>query len=308
MRFFKNKPVIITIIVIFILIILMIVTSGSNAVSKGTSVVGDVFVPVQKFFYQISDSVGSFFDGISGSGELAQQKAELSGKVTELQTEISDYDEIKAENERLSKLLDYKQNNPTQELKVAKITGKNPGNWFDVFTIDLGVTDGIQENMAVITADGLVGRVEEVGLNHAKVMGIIDGRSGVSAIMERTRDIGVVKGSIGNDALDVALSMNYLPMGTDIVLGDKIITSGLDGLYPKGIIIGEVSELVDANGGKNVKIKPMVDFRRLEEVMVVVQIKDTVPTQIQTEIAPEATQAPSQEPAQSVPPAEGAGA
>ncbi len=268
---FRNKPLLITIIVIVILIILLIASGNSSGISKGAGAAGGIFSPVQEFFYQASSSIGGFFDNLVDTGDTAQQNKELESELEAIKSQSNNYEELKAENERLAKALEYKQNNPTQELVLAKITGKNPGNWFDVFTIDLGRKDGIKENMPVITADGLVGRVEEVSLNSAKIMAIIDGRSNVSAIMERTRDVGAVKGNIANDALDVSLYMSYLPLDADVAEGDKVITSGLDGIFPKGFKIGEVAKSTDTEtDGKNVKITPAVDFRRLEEVFVVI--------------------------------------
>ncbi|MEG0257435.1 MAG: rod shape-determining protein MreC [Christensenella sp.] len=266
----KNKPLIITIIVVIVLVILLVVSSTGTTISKGAGTAGGVFSPVQEFFYQISSSVGSFFDGLVNKDSEQSKNKELQNELEVFKSKSREYEELKKENERLAKLLEYKQENPEQELKVAKITGKNPSNWFDVFTINLGRKDGVKENMPVITADGLVGRVEEVGLNSAKVMAIIDGRSSVSAIMERTRDHVVVKGAIANNVLDVALNITYLPIYSDIIEGDKIITSGTDNIYPKGFLIGEVAKAENTEAtGKNVKITPAVDFRRLEEVFVV---------------------------------------
>ncbi len=273
MGIFKNKPIVITIIVVIILVFLMAATAGSNSVASATTVAGSAFVPMQKFFYQLSDNIVGFFAGANADYE--KENATLTAEVDEYKTKLMDYDELAAENERLKAALDYKQNNTNQELKVASIIGKQPGNWFDVFTIDLGSLDGVKENMPVITPDGLVGRVEEVGLNWSKVMGIIDGRSRISAIMERTRDVGIAGGSIGIDDLSATLTMDYLPLNSDIVEGDIVVTSGLDKIFPKGLVIGEVTGTSTREGGTQVTIKPNVDFRRLEEVMVVISSEDT---------------------------------
>ncbi|MEA4853442.1 MAG: rod shape-determining protein MreC [Christensenella sp.] len=273
MGFFRNKPLIVTIVVIVVLVILLAVTGGNTTATESTNVIGGAFVPVQKFFYGISDSINSFFDGITSNGEAVQQTQQLDEELAALKGQMNNYDEMKAENERLREMLDYKQKNTSQELKVAAVTGKNPGNWFDVFTIDVGKNDGVEVNMPVITPDGLVGRVSEVGLNWAKVMAVIDGRSNVAAIMERTREHGVVKGSVSQNSLDSKLYMNYLPLASDVIEGDKVLTSGLDGLFPKGLLIGMVQTAQDSGeNGMNVEIKSAVDFRRLEEVFVVLSV------------------------------------
>ncbi len=276
---FKNKPMVITIIAVIILVLLMAATAGSNSVASATTVAGSAFVPMQKFFYQLSDNIVGFFAG--AGADYQKENAALVAEMNEYKTKLMDHDELIAENERLKAALDYKQNNTNQELKVASIIGKQPGNWFDVFTIDLGSLDGIKENMPVITPDGLVGRVEEVGLNWSKVMGIIDGRSRISAIMERTRDVGIAGGSIGIDDLSATLTMDYLPLNSDIVEGDIVVTSGLDKVFPKGLTIGKVSGTKAREGGTQVTIKPNVDFRRLEEVMVVISSEDTAAVVVQ---------------------------
>ncbi len=268
----RNKPLIITIVILVILILLMAMSASSGTVAKSASAAGSAFVPLQSFFYRISDSISGFFSGSENyEDENTALRAELSG----YKTQLKDYNELVAENERLSAMLDYKNNNPKQELRVASIIGKEPGNWFDIFTINLGAKDGIKENMPVITPDGLVGRVEQVGINWSKVMGIIDGRSRVSAIMERTRDVVVAGGSVGLSSDSAILNIDVLPLDSDIVEGDVVVTSGLDSVYPKGIVIGDVTGVTSGSSSVDVKVKPAVDFRRLEEVMVVLGADET---------------------------------
>lgn len=269
----KNRPLMITIVVIVVLVILVAGTASSNVITEKTAVIGGAFVPMQSFFYRVSSGIAGIFSDTGAGTE--QENALLLSEVETYKMQLAQYNELVAENERLTAILEYKQNNVNQELKVARITGKEPGNWFHVFTIDLGGADGVEKNMTVITPDGLVGRVEEVGLTTSKVMSIIDGRSRISAIMERTRDIGVAGGAIGSDDLSATLSMEFLPLDSDIVEGDAVVTSGLDGIFPKGLAIGHVVK-TDSNekSGTNVTIEPYVDFRRLEEVIVVMQYED----------------------------------
>ncbi|HBU12609.1 MAG TPA: rod shape-determining protein MreC [Clostridiales bacterium] len=304
MNVLRNRPLIVTVVVLVLLVLLVAATASSNAISGRATAVGDAFAPLQAFFYQLSASISDTF-----SNENADYQAEneqLAAELSEYKSRLSKYDEIVAENERLSGLLEYKQNNEGQELKVARITGKDPSNWFDAFTIDLGARDGVTENMPVITADGLVGRVEEVGLSWSKVIGIIDSRSKVSAIMERTRDVGIAEGQLGKDDLSTTLAMNFLPLDADVVEGDVVITSGLDDIFPKGFVIGSVASTESGSGGMQVRIKPAVDFRRLEEVMVVFRVVDTT-TVVEDNIADEsAVAAPTESPAgESEPPAGG---
>lgn len=273
MNFTRNRPLIITIVIVVILVLLMAATASSNTISRGTTVVGSAFVPLQTFFYRISDNINGLFSGADGIS--AEERANLIAELDEYKVRLMDYEEIAAENERLYAMLEYKQSNENREMKLAKVTGKEPGNWFDVFTINLGANDGIKENMAVVTPDGLVGRIEEVGVNWSKVMAIVDSRSRVPVIVERTRDVGVAGGSISGDDLTRMLTMSYLPLDSDIVDGDIVVTSGLGGVFPKGLVVGAVTESRTTDGGVNVSIRPNVDFRRLEEVMVIIVSEET---------------------------------
>jgi len=149
------------------------------------------------------------------------------------------------------------------------IIAKDPGNWFEVFTINRGSKDGIEINAPVITAYGLVGRVSQVDLFTSKVTSIIDMDSTVAARVSRSRDILIVRGdaALRNSGL---CRMDYISPEVDIMPGDIIETSGLGGIYPKGIIIGQVKEVIRNEGQYDsyAIITPVVDFKRLEEVIV----------------------------------------
>jgi len=273
-RFFRNKPLVITVILVIIILVLLISTSNTQDISGRQTVAGGVFVPVQRFFYQLTDTISSVFEKSSSTTDLTKENQKLKDELASLKSELSDYGELEKENQRLSGLLDYQQQHTNFSLKVAAIVAKNPGIWFDDFTINLGSADGIAVDMPVVTPDGVVGRIEEVGLNWAKVMAGIDGRSGISSIVERTRDVGSVRGRMKDDPSDPLLDMDFLPIDTDIQVGDNILTSGIGGIYPKGLLIGSVVEVGEESNQKKVVVKSTVNFRSLEEVMVMVETGD----------------------------------
>lgn len=270
--FFRNKPLVVTSVVIIILLMLMIGSSSASDISGGQTVAGGIFVPVQRFFYQITESVDSSVKASTNSTDLANENADLKAQVAELQMELSDYEELKQENTRLSEILNYQKENASYTYVTAQVISKDSGNWFDVFSINVGTADGIEVGMPVVTPDGVVGTVKEVGANWSKVVAIIDGRSGISSIVERTRDVGSVRGRTGNDPLDSLLDMDFLPMSADIQVGDRILTSGVDEVYPKGLLIGEVTEVSDDGTQKSVVVHPAVNFSSLEEVMVMISM------------------------------------
>ena len=152
----------------------------------------------------------------------------------------------------------------------ARVIARDPGQWFDTFSVNRGTNDGVSVGMAVVTGDGLVGRVYEAGLNYAKVLTIIDSRSAVSCLIERTRDNGICHGSLYVYDNDEMLRMNYLPDGSEINTGDRVITSGLDGVYPKGLLIGTVRSISRTTGedDRYVVLTPAVDFAHIEEVLI----------------------------------------
>ena len=267
-RFFRNRPLVITVILVIIIFVLLIATANMQDVSGGQTVAGGVFVPVQRFFYQMTDNVSSFFQKTFNTTDLAKENRNLEEQLASLKSELADYDELQKENQRLSELLEYKQTQTSYQFKVAGIVAKDPGIWFESFTVNVGSNDGVAVDMPVVTSDGVVGRIEEVGLNWSKVMTVIDGRSGISSIIERTRDFGSVRGRMESVPSDPLLDMDFLPIDTDIQVGDNVLTSGIGGIYPKGLTIGQVVEVGEQGNQKKVVVKSAVNFRNLEEVMV----------------------------------------
>jgi rod shape-determining protein MreC len=263
---------VIIVIVSILLIIAAVFTSrndGNMGIVEG--IVGDIISPIQKIIYGATSYVYNSILDIKERRELLANYQQLKERVAYLEKELIRMNELEKQNQRLRKLLDFATEREEFVVTGARITGKDPGNWFDVFTIDKGKNDGIAVNMAVVTEQGLVGRIIEVGPDWAKVQAIIDGRSSISGIIERTRDNGVVKGNNLFGFEDGTCSMIYLPLDSEIVEGDKVITSGLGGILPKGIYIGEVKEVTRAKRDlyKTAIIEPAVDFRRLEEVLIV---------------------------------------
>ncbi len=267
----RNRPLMVTIIVVIILLVVLVITAGSNNMSGTESVVGSIFSPVQKALYSATDAIGDFFDRMFSGSDLQAENLELEAKVAELEGQLEDYNEVKAENVRLKALLNFDTKTENLDVKAAHVIGKSPGHWFNVFTIDVGMADGIKVDMPVVSSDGLVGRVLQTGANFSRVLAIIDSSSGVSSIVERTRDLGMIGGTNTAGDEDPLLTMDDLPLDADLMPGDKVITSGLADVFPKGILVGEVVEVSQSNDGMRNKaiVKPYVDFAHLEEVLII---------------------------------------
>lgn len=271
-RFFRNRPLVIIVILSVLLIVAAVFTSQNDgSINAVEGIVGEIISPVQKILYSATSYVYNSISDIKERRELRTNYQNLKERVAYLEKELLRMNELEKQNQRLRRLLDFATEREEFVVTGARVTGKDPGNWFEVFTIDKGKNHGISVNMAVVTEQGLVGRIIEVGSNWSKVQSIIDARSSISGIIERTRDNGVVKGNNLFGFEDGTCSMIYLPLDSEIVEGDKVITSGLGGILPKGIYIGEVKEITRSKRDlyKTVIVEPAVDFRRLEEVLVV---------------------------------------
>ncbi len=172
------------------------------------------------------------------------------------------------ENQRLKDLLAFKSQAPYRVIP-SRVIGRDTASWSSVVMIDKGKSSGVKPDMAVITAAGLAGRVVESGQSSSKVMLLNDPNMGVSALVQRTRQEGLVSGTWGNNML----VMRYLSSDADIKEGDVIISSGMSPLYPKGMLIGTVKEVNREFSGLSLYalIKPQVQFNALDEVMVVVK-------------------------------------
>ena len=273
----KRWQLVLVIVLAVLLTAAIILTSGQREnLTKIEGVVGDIISPVQGFMYRIATSVSDFFQSLAGRQQMLKEYELLKERVTQLEQQLLQMDEAIRENQRLKKLLDFKEEKEHFVVEGVRITGKNPGNWFNTITIDKGSEDGIAVNMAVVNDQGLIGRVIDVGKNWATVRTIVDGQSSISAIVERTRDNGMVKGNNTLTFEDRLCRMINLPLDSDVVAGDRVITSGLGEIFPKGIPIGEVIEVLDQERDmyKTAIIKPHVDFLRLEEALVIRRVDE----------------------------------
>ncbi len=190
----------------------------------------------------------------------------LNKQVDTLKSKLNESNEIYLENARLKELLAFKQKS-AHRLAAAKVIGSSVDSWSSAIIIDKGRSSGIKRLNVVITPLGLVGRVVEAQATISKVLLINDPDFGVSAIVQRSRQQGLVTGTLGR-----LLAMKYLPALADIKIDDTVITSGLTEAYPKGVLIGNVVEVHNEFSGlsRYALIKPAVNLSALEEVLVIV--------------------------------------
>lgn len=196
--------------------------------------------------------------------------SDLEARNAALEQKQSAYDELVAENLRLRQLLQFQTEQPQFSMIGATVVTRDRGAWTDTFTISRGQSDGIAPNMVVIAPRGVVGFVSDVYEHSARVQTILDPRSATGVIVQRpeSRIASILKGN-GNHPLEP--QMVNIALNGDVLKGDTIVTSGFGGMYPKGIILGHVKDIVTDEEGfvKHAIIEPTVDFQSLEEVFVI---------------------------------------
>ena len=189
----------------------------------------------------------------------------LRKRIQELEIERSKLLEAGATNRHLQQLLGFRSHLPSGSI-TASIIGNSASSWFQSCLLDKGSVDGIQKGMAVVTPLGVVGQVVSVTGHSAKVLLITDANSGVDVLVQRTRARGIVSGSLENVTI-----MKYVKRSEDIQEGDRLITSGLDGVFPKGLMVAIVVKVHKQSLGlfQHVEVLPAVSSAQVEEVLVV---------------------------------------
>lgn len=275
-----------------------LVLRSSNGISVFENVVGTVFRPIESAFSSAAGGVKNFFSNWRNYDKLQREYETLEMTNEELSLKLSGVEETEQENARLKVLLDAQDAYEALDPIYAKVIARDPGQWFDTFTINRGTAHGVTEGMSVVTGAGLVGYVYEAGLTYAKVLTIIDTRSAVAVLVQRTRDNGVMRGEVTEASDSAECYTYYLPNVNNILPGDVIVTSGTDSLYPKGLTIGEVIAVSQetSSDGSYVIVSPYVDFRHVEEVLVlrtVVETQESLPVVATPTPAPAVTPRPS---------------
>ncbi len=235
-----------------------------------------LLAPFQRAAAWAGDQVRGMTTAVWDILTVHQQNQMLRSEVEQLRMQNVKADEYAAENIRLRELLGYKQAATQFDLVMAHVIGREPTTWTRMIVIDRGTQHGVQKNMAVVTARGLVGTVTDAGPISSKVQLILDPRAAAGALVQRSRVAGVVKGT-PDDAMHPRLI--NVPRGQDMAEGDIIVTSGFGGIYPKGIMIGKVSAVKNDSGGllHYAVIEPATDFQRLEDVAVIVASREAPP-------------------------------
>ena len=242
------------------------------------TVAGYVFIPMQNGINRVGGWLSKQADNLENLSVVMAENEELRKQVEELTVELNTIKLERYELENLRDLYDLDQKYPSYEKVAANVIGKDAGNWFNTFTIDKGTNDGIEVDMNVMAGSGLVGIVTDVGPNYAKIKSIISDTSSVSGMVLTTSDNIIVNGSLQKMTDDMTIEFSGLTdRENEVEVGDPVVTSYVSYDYQQGILIGYIKEInTDANNlTRSGTITPAVDFEHIEEVLVILNKKQT---------------------------------
>jgi rod shape-determining protein MreC len=223
-----------------------------------------LFAEVQRAASGVIGAVRSGWTDYIALRGVNEENARLREEIASLQVGLQQQRALAEQSETLQKLLELRSTIQVSTTAAAVIAG-GASPEFRTITIDKGTGEGLQSDMAVLSPAGVVGRVILPGVRASKVQLLIDRNAAVGALVERTRAQGVVMGT-GEDRL----TLNHLPGAADIMVGDRVVSSGIEGIYPKGFVIGQI-ESIERQAGEfsNVVVRPAVEFSSLEAILVV---------------------------------------
>lgn len=232
-------------------------------------VLRDGLAPFQRSVTAVSNSVTNFFSSVWNIGTLLKDKQRLDKEVDQLQARVRELEEQEYQNLRLRQALRFQEQTKTQyNLELSTVVARDQRNWYKTLTINKGTLSGVTPGMPVVTSKGLLGHVTAVSARTATVLLVLDSRSAVGALVQINRTLGVIEGTGEQTGY---LRLIHLPKDAPVRPKQLVVTSGLGGLFPKGLPIGEIEDVkVESNGlMKYAMVKPLADFEHLEEVFIV---------------------------------------
>jgi len=264
--FLEHKPKWVAYVFVVLSLILLSLSIGRgqrwNPVEK---LAIEVTAPIQKCFLSTITMVQEVWRNYFYLVGARQENLRLKDQIELLKLENTRYQEVVLTNKRLQDLLKF-QDNIDDPLLPAMVTGWDSSGMFKSIIIDQGSHEGVAANMAVVSSKGVVGRVVSVAPNHSQVLLVTDRNSAIDGVVQRSRARGMVKGSGSDDCY-----FDYVIKTCEIQQGDTIVTSGLGGVFTKGLHLGRVEHVVESPSKlfKDVRVVPVVNFNKLEEVLVI---------------------------------------
>jgi len=225
----------------------------------------EICSPFQKASTFVSKTIRGTFQQYVFLVNLEKENRMLKQKVAELQAETHQIKEMRLANDRLRHLLQFREKSSSSMIG-AEVIGQDPSSWFKSVTIDKGERDGVKRGMAVVSPTGIIGQILKTAPHYATVLLITDYNSAIDSIVQRTRAKAIVEGKGENRC-----QLKYLLRTEEVAVGDAVVTSGLGGNFPKGLMVGEIKKVDKKGHGifQHAELIPSVDFTQIEEVFVI---------------------------------------
>ncbi len=267
---YKNKKsgIIGIVITIIILILIVIFSNGEENSNFLQNAVTNLIMPIQNGLTYLKNGISRNSTFFSNIDYLKEENKDLRKKNSELEQSLRELENIRTENETLKEYMNLSEKYGEYKTIPGYVINKDISNYSKTIVINIGKKDGVKVNMTVIGNEGLVGYVVSVEESSSKVQTIIDTASSVSCSMSTTKDSIVCKGTLDEKS---ALKAMYIPTDANIIQGDSIETSGIGGIYPKGIHIGTVKKVTNTQNitDRYALVKTAVDFDKLDTVLVI---------------------------------------
>lgn len=268
---YKNKKngkigTIVTIIILVLLVILTNVNRDNLSYAEGFAT--SIVMPIQNAFTMLKNKLTGNTEFFTNLNTLKSENEELKNKNNELETKLRELEIIKAENTKLQEYVSLTEKYQEYSTIPAYVIDRDVSNYSSNIVINVGKKQGIEKNMTVIADKGLVGHVISVTDNTAKVQVIVDGASSVSSMISTSEESIICRGSIENDK---NLNASYIDTSSELLVGDSVVTSGLGGIYPKGITIGTIKQVINTSNitDRYAIVETAVDFSKLYTVLVI---------------------------------------
>jgi rod shape-determining protein MreC len=265
----KSRLLLAALVVSHLIVISQQVDGGGGA-SLLERVVFDLLSPLQRAVAAAMRAAQAAWTGYVDLRHVRQDNSRLLDHLAAVEADLDGERQRAGEAARLRDLLDLKKAFPLETI-AAEVVARDGTPWFRTLTLDRGSAAGIELNAAVMSPTGVLGRVIAVGPRAARVQLLLDRDSGVAVLIERSRVTGVVSGQLGAESsAKNTLFMKYVSALADVAVGDRILTSGLDRIYPKGLVVGRVLAIGPSAGlFKEVQVSPSARFDQVELVLVV---------------------------------------
>jgi rod shape-determining protein MreC len=257
----------IILLLLFALVLMSLRVQQRKGVEFFDALLMEICSPFQKASTFVSKTIRGTFQQYVFLVNLEIENRKLKQKVAELEGENHHIKELRLANERLRHLLQFREKN-SPSMVGAEVIGQDPSSWFKSVTIDKGERDGVKQGMAVVSPTGVIGQILKTAPHYATVLLITDYNSAVDCIVQRTRAKAMVEGKGENRC-----QLKYLLRTEEVAVGDAVITSGLGGKFPKGLMVGEIKKVDKKGHGvfQYAELVPSVDFTQIEEVFVIME-------------------------------------